>query len=60
MTIQISRGKSLYQFKINEYNDRQILMRRNRHNVRWTHHSRHDSAKDARQAILRLEKEGSK
>lgn len=54
--IEIQRGKSIYQYKINEYNQRQILKRPNRHNARWVHLETYNTPEEATAALLEIEK----
>lgn len=55
MTITIQRRKSVYVYKINEWNDRQILVRPNRHNARWKHYGSFDTPEQAQRALLALD-----
>lgn len=55
MTIEIQRGKSLYQYKINEYQPREIDYRVNRHNARWYRFDTYDTPEIAYATLLRLE-----
>lgn len=57
MTIQITRGKSLTSYKINEYCATELLERQNKHGARWQVHSRHETAEEATATLLKLERE---
>ena len=57
MTLEITRGKSLYQYRIDPEDPRNVQYRPNRHNARWTFYLRRDTAKEAKEALLQLEKE---
>jgi hypothetical protein len=54
--IEINRANSLYIFRVNMYNDREIDFRRNQHNARWKRLAVYDSAEEARTVLLQLEK----
>lgn len=56
MSIQIQYGKNPYVYKINEYNQRQIVRRLNRHRARWTHYELYPTSQSAYQAILEIER----
>lgn len=52
--IQIQRGKSIYVYKINEFNNRQIVTRQNKHGARWDHYETYDTPEQATAALLAL------
>lgn len=54
--IEINRVGSLYIFRVNPYNDREIDFRRNKAYARWKRVAVYDSAEQARAALLQLER----
>lgn len=54
--IEINRSGSLYIFRQNPYQPLEIDFRRNQHNSRWKRLAVYDSAEEARQVLLQLEK----
>lgn len=50
-----TRAKSIYQYKLNEYNQRQIMRRENKHNARWATYATCATPEAARETLLKLE-----
>lgn len=53
--IEINRAKSIYIFRINPYNDREIDRRLNRHGARWERYSQHSTPDEARTTLFAIE-----
>lgn len=53
--IEINRAKSIYIFRINPYNDREIDRRLNRHGARWERYSQHGTPAEARATLFAIE-----
>lgn len=60
MTITIQRGKSKYVYRINEFNNREIDFRANKHRGTWYRHSVYSTPEEATAALLQLEKKETK
>jgi len=56
MTIEITRGKSAHQFRINAYAPTEIDYRKNQHNARWLFHSRYPTPQEALAALWEIER----
>ncbi len=57
--IEITRGKSVYQFRINPYQPRELDRKPNRPYARWRRWSAYDSPEAAMAALLALERDAS-
>ena len=58
MSLEITRGKSLISYKINEYCRTELLARINKADARWLVHSRYATPEAATAALLELERKG--
>lgn len=57
--IEINRAKSPYIFRQNPFNPRIIDFRENKHGGRWKPYQTFDTEEEARQELLKIEKEQS-
>ncbi len=55
MSLEITRAKSTYTYRINAYNGREIDRRENRHNARWARFATYPTPQEATAALLQLE-----
>ena len=56
MTLEISTGKLVYQYRISDRDPRRIEWRENKHGARWTDYLYADSPQEAKRRLLRLER----
>lgn len=60
MTIEITRGKSEYTFRINPFQPCEVDYRKNAHRAMWYRHSVYNTPEEARTALLKLETKEAK
>lgn len=56
MTIEITRQKSIYTYRISPEDPRNIDRRENKFNARWFWYLRRDTPREAQLALLKLDK----
>ena len=57
MTIEIIRKKSRFAYRINEFNQREIMWRVNKHNARWKRLGTYDTQEEALAAMLQIQRD---
>ncbi len=57
--IEITRGKSVYQFRINPYQPRELDRKPNRSYARWRRYGVYDTPEAAMAALLALERDAN-
>lgn len=55
MTLEMTVGKSHFQYKVNEFNNRQIMRRKNKAHARWKHFQYALTEESARAMLLSLQ-----
>lgn len=57
MSLEITRTKGEYTYRVNPYAPTELDRKHNRHRARWQRFSVHDSAEEAMTALLGMERD---